>query len=222
MIKNDMVEKDRVDDRNALEEYVYEIRGKLQEDGELEKYVAEPIRESICKQLEKLENWLYEEGEHCSGAEYKKNLEDLHQQTDPIKARQFEFSGQKNAFEQFCQAIQQAEKAIMAITNKDPKYDHLTNVELMNIEEQLNKSKKYQETTFAKLGKAKKTEDPPIKLNEIAHEEHTLRSCVNSVINRAKPRPATPPPAPAKEDGAKEEPQQEQPQQQENEKMDLD
>lgn len=218
---NDLSEKERVDNRNALEEYVYEVRGKLQEDGELEKYVEAQMRNSICQELEQLENWLYEDGENCSGAEYKEKLNALHTKTDPIKARQVEFTNFPVAMERLGASIQQALKAISAIRSKDPKYDHLTELELMNIEEQCQKTKKYQDTANAKLSKASLIEDPPLKVSDIVNEEQTLRICVNSVINRAKPRPATPPPAPAKEEANKEEPQPEQPRQ-ERDNMDVD
>jgi heat shock protein len=39
----------------------------------------------------------------------------------------------------------------------------------------------------------RKTQDPPVKIAEVRHEWQTLTTCVNSVINRPKPRPPTPP-----------------------------
>lgn len=39
MIANDKQEKERVDARNALEEYVYDLRGKISSNEELSQYV---------------------------------------------------------------------------------------------------------------------------------------------------------------------------------------
>lgn len=39
MNANDRMEKERVDAKNSLEEYVYDLRGKLQDEGQLSRYV---------------------------------------------------------------------------------------------------------------------------------------------------------------------------------------
>lgn len=87
MISNDEKEKERVDARNALEEYVYDMREKLSEEGQLSTYIENNQRQNICQQLNDLENWLYEDGEDCENEIYRSKLSDLHKQTDPIKAR---------------------------------------------------------------------------------------------------------------------------------------
>ena len=45
MIANDRKEKERADARNALEEYVYELRGKLGSDDELGMFVVPDDRD---------------------------------------------------------------------------------------------------------------------------------------------------------------------------------
>lgn len=75
MMAADRQEKDRVDARNSLEEYVYELRGKLSE--ELSAYVVEKDRSSLVEQLDQMENWLYEEGEECVKQVYMDKLGSL-------------------------------------------------------------------------------------------------------------------------------------------------
>lgn len=55
-------------EQNAVEEYVYEMRGKIYDD--LEKYINENEREAFSKLLDDTENWLYEDGEDCSKQTY--------------------------------------------------------------------------------------------------------------------------------------------------------
>lgn len=63
MQAQDRQEKERADARNALEEYVYELRGKLSEGEVLHDFVAEDQRNKLVNTLDALEQWLYDEGE---------------------------------------------------------------------------------------------------------------------------------------------------------------
>lgn len=194
MISNDRQEKERIDARNALEEFVYEMRGKLQEGGNLYEYINDQTRDQICQQLDDLENWLYEDGETCEREVYKTRLNELHQKTDPIKNRFDEYEGHQQAFNDLGHAIQMSYKAVEQYRSGDPKYDHLTETEMLNITEQAEKTQRWFEDARGKLSSIRKTEDPPVKLADVRHEYNTLSTCVNSVLNRPKPRPATPPP----------------------------
>lgn len=194
MISNDRQEKERIDARNALEEFVYEARGKLQEGGNLFDYCDDQNRDHICNQLSDTESWLYEDGETCEREVYKNRLVELQKQTDPIKLRHDEYEGQQQAFNELGHIIQMSYKAVEQFRSGDPKYDHLTETEMLNITEQAEKTQRWFEDARGKLSSVRKTQDPPIKLADVRHEYNTLSTCVNSVLNRPKPRPATPPP----------------------------
>ena len=77
MIASDRQEKERIDARNALEEYVYELRGKLSSGEDLATFVNEADRSSLCHQLDNMESWLYEEGEECNRQVYVDKLTTL-------------------------------------------------------------------------------------------------------------------------------------------------
>lgn len=201
MIANDRQEKERVDAKNALEEFVYEVRGKIQEDGELSAYIEQDDASKICLQLEDTENWLYEDGENCEKAVYKDRLAGLRQQVDPIKGRADEYQGHEQAFTELGRTVQLTFMAVEQYRAKDPKYDHLTETEILNISEAAQKAQKWYEEARSKLVAVKKTQDPPVKVADIRHENQTLSTCMNSVLNRPKPKPPTPPADTAK-DGA--------------------
>uniref|UniRef100_A0A1B6FPX4 Uncharacterized protein n=1 Tax=Cuerna arida TaxID=1464854 RepID=A0A1B6FPX4_9HEMI len=84
MIANDRQEKERVDARNALEEYVYELRGKLSSEDELATFVSDADRHALTNQLDQMENWLYEEGEDCNRQVYAEKLTTLKLQVNKI------------------------------------------------------------------------------------------------------------------------------------------
>ncbi|XP_017473894.1 PREDICTED: heat shock 70 kDa protein 4 isoform X2 [Rhagoletis zephyria] len=197
MIANDARETQRVDARNALEEYVYDMRNKLQ-GGSLERYVLEADREAICSQLNDLENWLYEEGEDCDRETYVNKLKGLHAQTDPIKERANDYENAPAAFDELNHSIQVARGAINEFKKGAAKYDHLTEAEFLNISEATDKAQKWLDSHMNKFTQTPRMHDSPVKVADIRHEVQTLNSCVNSVINRPKPKPAAKP-APAKD-----------------------
>lgn len=213
MISNDRQEKERVDAKNALEEYVYDMRGKLQEDGVLFEFIEESTREQMCRQLDEVENWLYEDGENCEREVYRSRLNDMSKTTNAIQLRHDEYSGQGQAFNDLGHAVQMAYKAVELYRSGDPKYDHLTEAEMLNITEAAEKAQKWFEDATSKMRTVRRTQDPLVKLADIRHECQTLTTCVNSVINRPKPRPATPPkdtPTQTPQNGQQQEGQQEQ------------
>uniref|UniRef100_A0A8C7TYB9 Heat shock protein 4 like n=1 Tax=Oncorhynchus mykiss TaxID=8022 RepID=A0A8C7TYB9_ONCMY len=75
MIVQDKLEKERNDAKNAVEEYVYDLRDKLC--GIYEKYTTEEDSNRLTLMLEDTENWLYEEGEDQDKQVYVDKLEDL-------------------------------------------------------------------------------------------------------------------------------------------------
>lgn len=195
MIDNDIGEKERVDARNALEEYVYDMREKLGEDGPLAPFIVTSERESIINLLNDLENWLYEEGEDCEKDVYRSKLNNLHTLTDPIKARSIEYEQQPNEFNHLGHTIQMSRKAVHEYRDGSAKYDHLTETEILNISEAADKAQRWHDDHIAIFNKTNRMTDPQMLTSDIRHETQTLNTCMNSVLNRPKPKPPTPPAA---------------------------
>ena len=75
LISRVKLEKERADSKNAVEEYVYALREKL--DDEYNNYVSDSDREHLSSLLNSTENWLYEEGEDESKSTYIDKLAEL-------------------------------------------------------------------------------------------------------------------------------------------------
>ncbi|XP_017090107.2 heat shock 70 kDa protein 4 isoform X1 [Drosophila bipectinata] len=189
MIGNDQKETERIDAKNALEEFVYDMRNKLQ-GGPLERFVVEPDREAIVSQLNDLENWLYEDGEDCERETYTNRLQALHQKTDPIKVRANDYDLCPAVFDELKASIANARLAVAEFRKGVPKYDHLTETEFINIAETADKAQKWLDTNLAKFTQSPRTVDSPVQVSAVRHEVQALNVCVSSVINRAKPKPA--------------------------------
>ena len=61
MIAQDKLEKERADSKNAVEEYVLEMRKHLYD--KYEPFVRDADKEKFTELLGRTEDWLYEEGE---------------------------------------------------------------------------------------------------------------------------------------------------------------
>ncbi|CAG4964811.1 unnamed protein product [Parnassius apollo] len=112
MQAQDRQEKERADARNALEEYVYELRGKLSEGETLHDFVADEQRHRLVNQLDGLEQWLYDEGEDQNRQVYSDKLSELRTEGEPIKQRRLEFELRPGALDDYALSIQLTNKAV--------------------------------------------------------------------------------------------------------------
>merc|ERR1712018_1057067 len=121
--QKDLQESDRLLAKNSVEEYIYDIRGKIHD--ELEEYLAEDTRGVFSNQLEDAENWLYEDGEDCEKQIYVEKLKELKLVGEAAKKRKSEFEGRKSAIEALGHSLQMASKVVEAYKNKAEQYAHL-------------------------------------------------------------------------------------------------
>ncbi|XP_017767886.1 PREDICTED: heat shock 70 kDa protein 4 [Nicrophorus vespilloides] len=203
MIAADRQEKERADGRNALEEYVYELRGKLTDEDNLAPFVLDKDREMLVGQLDQMENWLYEEGEDCNRQEYQDKLTDLKSKGEPIQMRKLEFELRPSVIEDLQRSLQLGMKAVEQMRSNNPKYAHLTDEDLKKVENAVNASYKWLEEARQKLAVVQKYEKVPITVQQIRGERSSFDSIINPILNKPQPKAPSPPKEEAK-DGPKE------------------
>lgn len=76
MISQDKKDKERSDAKNAVEEYVYDMRGKL-DGGEYSKYSDDKTRQRLLNDLRSTESWLYDQGTNQESNVYLERLKSL-------------------------------------------------------------------------------------------------------------------------------------------------
>ncbi|KAL6422244.1 hypothetical protein ACFW04_010921 [Cataglyphis niger] len=191
MIAEDKQEKERIDARNALEEYVYDLRAKLSEENQLATFITEVDKESLYRILDDTENWLYEEGEDCQRQIYSERLTRLKSQGEPIKERKLEFEGRSHALEELAVALQLAKKGldqIKASIGKDDKYSHLTEEEVKTVEKTIQEKWTWLEEKRMLLASLLRTQQPPVTVAQIRAEKQSLDSVVLPILNKPKPK----------------------------------
>lgn len=193
MVANDRQEKERVDARNALEEYVYELRGKLSSEDELATFVNENDRCSLVNQLDSMENWLYEEGEDCNRQVYAEKLTSLKNVGEPIKSRRLEYELRPSALEELAVTLQLTQKAIDQYRAGDERYSHLTEPEIQKVCSSFDSMSKWLQEKRTELASCPRANDPPITVSQIRQEKSNFEQTVSGVLLKPKPKPAAPP-----------------------------
>lgn len=200
MVASDRQEKERIDARNALEEYVYELRGKLSSEDELATFVNENDRSSLCRQLDNMENWLYEEGEECNRQVYVDKLGSLKSLGEPIKTRRLEYELRPSALEELACALQLTRKAVDQYRSGDERYSHLADSDIQKVQQTAEQAHKWLEEKRVALAGTPRTQNPPITVAQIRQEKQTFENSVNPILTKPKPK-VEPPPSNNKEEG---------------------
>jgi heat shock protein len=191
LVSQDRVEKDRIDAKNALEEYVYDLREKLE--GELREFLKDEERVSLIQKLNSDENWLYEEGSDDKKSTYIQRLEDLKKLGEPVKIRKREFDEVPSALQNLSLAITRARKVMDAVKSNDPSYNHLETNEIKKLGQEIDSTTAWFDNAWGKIQSARKDTPPPVLSTDVSQKNETFHSVISPIINKSKPAPPPPP-----------------------------
>ncbi|MCJ1431587.1 adenyl-nucleotide exchange factor sse1 [Xylographa pallens] len=85
MFMEDKLVMDTEDKKNELESYIYELRGKVDE--QYAEFASEEEKEKLKAKLEQAEDWLYDEGDDATKAVYIAKMDEIRFVAGPIVAR---------------------------------------------------------------------------------------------------------------------------------------
>jgi len=193
MISTDKLIKDRLMAKNAVEEYVYDMRDKLY--SKLEKFISESDKDVYLSELSKTEDWLYDEGENCQKQVYIDKLAELKKVGDRIVIRYTEHEGRQGALNVLGSSLVHIRKVLDLINNKDEKYDHLSEEDVKTLAE---KDLEFQSVFNDFCNKAscqKLHEDPLVTVAQINLKRKEFEDKCYPIVNKPKPK-VEPPPVP--------------------------
>lgn len=203
MVLQDRLEKEKGFAKNAVESYVYDMRGRLYD--KLQKYITEEAREKFSELLSLTEDWLYEEGENQSKKVYQDKLAELKKVGDPVETRLSEATKRPAAFDELGKSIQQIRKILELCAQKDEKYDHIEAEEIKKVEVAVADKEKWLQNKWNAQSKLADHQDPAVYASVILSEKKLLEDTCYTILNKAKPKPKAEPPPPPKEEEKKEE-----------------
>jgi heat shock 70kDa protein 4 len=117
MYAADKLVHDTEEKKNALEEYVYEMRGKL-EGGAYSDYIDPSIKDKFISELNTMEDWLYDEGEEATKSVYVAKLDELKKTGTPVAEKYRESEERPRAARYLTQAIEQITREAMTSDDK--------------------------------------------------------------------------------------------------------
>lgn len=197
----DLAEKEKADAKNAVEEYVYEMREKLS--SQLESFIDEKSADAFKSHLQEIEDWLYEDGEDAETKVYKDRLGHMKSIGDPIVERHHEAEGRQPAFDKFDQSIIRARKAYDNYVAGGPDHAHVESKDMTKVITAIEDKKNWLDDARRRTEKRPRTEPPLVYVSEINAEHKAFENVVNPILNKPKPTPKkeevpkeAPPPAP--------------------------
>lgn len=185
MYTGDKLVSETEDRKNALEEYVYDTRDKLE--GAFVPFVTPEVKQKLLTALQQAEDWLYsEEGEDASKSQYVSRLEELTVIGNPIKFRQREFEDRPRAERQLRETISDF---MQKAQSGDPMYAHISEKDIQSAIEKCAAAEKWIGDLSAKQAERAKTEDPAMTSSEIIKRRDNLTFDCNSIFNKPPPKP---------------------------------
>jgi len=194
MAAADRLECERINAKNAVEEYVYELRAKLGE--ELAEYVTEEQREALMRLLTETEDWLYEEGEDCQKQVYVDKLNSLLAEGAPIATRRKERLALPRAFEAYMTSVQLADKVCRQFRAHEDKFAHLDEPEIEKVEKSVAERVAWAEAQRAALAGTPLHQAVPVTVALVDAERQAFDAVARPIITKPKPKAPTPPPSP--------------------------
>ncbi|KAJ3087232.1 adenyl-nucleotide exchange factor sse1 [Quaeritorhiza haematococci] len=185
MMASDRLVIDTAERRNALEEYVYDVRSKLEM--AWSEFIAEDARIAFMKELSAMEDWLYtEEGEEATKSVYVEKLTQLRKTGDPIGMRYREAETRPSAEKHFREYVN---SVIVNVTAGDDRYAHIAKEELDKVLSECQSKLNWLNDSIAKQNETPKYSDPVVTTEQINKTKEALFYSVNPILTKPKPKP---------------------------------
>ena len=173
------------DRKNALEEYIYDMRGKL--DDRYAPYVQAEEKEKLIVALSQAEEWLYsEEGEDATKSVYVQRLDTLKVLGDPVTFRYREAEERSKVVSQLRETINQY---MSQASSGDEKYAHIDEKDKQAIVEKCATIQKWLEDQIVRQSERPKNVEPVLKSAEVLQKRDEIIYFATPILSRPKPKP---------------------------------
>ncbi|KAJ2357943.1 adenyl-nucleotide exchange factor sse1 [Coemansia sp. RSA 2618] len=170
--------------KNNLEEYIYDIRAKVEY--EYKAYVEPTEQQQFLGTLTSSEDWLYDEGDDTTKEAYAEKLAGLKAVGEPIVERFREDKERPKAARELRDTIAQlADRA----TSQEERYSHITQEERQKVIDRVEKVQEWLDEKLDKQSQKNKWDAPTIFAHEIRKQREELVYYANPIMSRPKPEP---------------------------------
>lgn len=189
MTMQDKLIADTEEKKNALEEFVYDMRSKL--DDRYQEFCTEEEKDALMKRLNSTEDWLYGDGEDASKSEYSNYLDQLKQEASLITQRYYDYVEFESAAERLSATVKKFREAVLS---DDPRYAHISTEERQQIEDQCSSDRDWLKECKNMIAAQSKTVSIAgiATAAQLLAKEKELVMFATKILNKPPP----PPPAP--------------------------
>ncbi|EIN11202.1 heat shock protein 70 [Punctularia strigosozonata HHB-11173 SS5] len=189
MHEADKLVKDTEDCKNALEEYIYDTRSKL--DDRYAAYVQPQEKEAILPALTEAEDWLYsEEGEDATKSVYVERLNKLKALGDPVAARYREAEARPSAISALRDTIN---TYMNQASSGDEKFSHIEEKHKQTVIEKCATVQKWLEDNIVRQSERPKNVNPVLTAAEISKKRDEVINVAIPILTKPKPKPKVEP-----------------------------
>jgi len=174
--------------RNDLEAYIFTMRDKISEHGELGPFVSTSDRETFIADLTKVEDWLYE-AEGATKVMYVEKLDELRKHGDPIKWRHQENRVRGEWIEALSGTIANFKAAAQ---NPGDKYGHIALEKLGKIISECDAVSIWLSEMQSKQAQLSTCERPVVLCADIEKKSKDLAKFADEILSEPKPKPVEP------------------------------
>lgn len=198
MANIDRMVKETADARNELESYIYDMRDRIISENSLKPYCKNEEASQFSSLLEKLENWLYEDGFDAVKAVYAEKLAELKKFGDPIEYRKKESDARPNAIANLQRTLEHYKSWLNASVS-DEKFAHITDEERTKGHKKCDEASSWMYEMLDKQGGLSVQDDPAFSVSQVNAMIKEVSYVVNPIMNKPKPKPKPTPQPPAEE-----------------------
>ncbi len=173
------------DRKNALEEYIYDIRGKV--DDRYTAYVQPQERANILALASQSEEWLYsEEGEDATKSAYVEKLDALKAIGDPVAKRYREAEDRPRVMAQLRETLN---TFISQATSSDERYSHIDEKDKQSVIEKCATIEKWLDDQSARQAERPKNVDPILLTEDMKKKREDIIYFTTPIMTKPKPKP---------------------------------
>ncbi|RXW24318.1 hypothetical protein EST38_g1518 [Candolleomyces aberdarensis] len=189
MHESDKLVFDTEERKNAVEEYVYDMRGKVED--RYASYVQPEEKQKLLVALQEAEDWLYsEEGEDAHKSAYVARLDILKAIGDPIT---FRYKENEERFRAVASLRETLNTYMSQATSGDEKFAHIDEKDKQAVIEKVATVQKWLEDQIVRQSERPKNVDPVLTSAEIGKKRDEIIYHAIPILSKPKPKPPVAP-----------------------------
>ncbi|GIY52326.1 hypothetical protein CDAR_207871 [Caerostris darwini] len=185
MIHHDISEEKRINAKNSVEEYVYDMRSRLLD--ELNQYVEKQEQDNILNKLNQTEEWIYEDGQDQNEDIYKGKLSEMMSLINPVFNRKQGYEQRWSVLIDFQNALAEAKNILKAYFSGDEHYSHVEVKDMEQVQRIIDENENWLKLQFKSLEELKTNSNQTIPIEVLMAQKEKLKEEIIPLINKPKP-----------------------------------